>query len=87
VGEAAYLGSSLHISQGLEVKEWRAGEYLLSLLLSPERRASACVDLFIPHEITKASFSGKPVVGEVLSEHCYRFQLDIDHNGTLNLSY
>ena len=82
-----YLGSSLHISQGLEVKEWEAEKHSLSFLLSPGRRAKANIDLYIPGVVTKALYDDQAVGGSKIEDYIYRFNLQVDTSGRLELKY
>lgn len=88
--QACYLGSSLHISQGLEVESWKAEKSGVTLQLSPGRQTRAVVDIYLPELPTKASF-GEHVIqckpGDDLPEHCHRFELDIQNQSELRISY
>ncbi len=84
---AEYLGSSLHISQGLEVGGWEEGIHSLSIKLSPGRTTQANIDLYLPKGLGKANFEEKPVSYEEINDKCYRFMVDISQQGKLNLSY
>lgn len=57
--QPAYLGSDLHLSQGLEVNEWRAGENELSLRFNLGHTASGRVFLYLPWESAGAWFKGE----------------------------
>lgn len=85
--QAAYLGSSLHISQGLEIGVWEESINSLSIQISPGRSTQAKVDLYLPNGPGDAKFEDKPVSYIKLNEGCYRFEVDISQHGKLNLSY
>jgi len=84
---AVYLGSSLHISQGLEIDEWEEGINSLSIKISPGRSTQAKIDLYLPQKPVEAKFEDKPVGYKKLNDRCYRFEVDISQHGRLNLNY
>ncbi len=49
--EAVYLGSDLHISQGLEVAEWKSGRKEIKMELRLPRKTSGIVKFYLPSEI------------------------------------
>jgi alpha-galactosidase len=69
-----YLGSDLHISQGLEVGSWRwdsaAGE--LTFCLRRPGRTRGVVDLALPGTIQSASLNGQALDWQRLEEGVYR---------------
>jgi len=85
--KAAYLGSSLHISQGMEVGKWINSDRSINLHLSPGRQARACVDVYLPAKIEQALFEGKPIKWEEVGVHCYRFKPEVSQSGELVLKY
>ncbi|MCJ7623034.1 MAG: hypothetical protein MUO76_06000, partial [Anaerolineaceae bacterium] len=86
-GCVQYLGSDIHISQGLEVKEWEVSEHEIRCVLDPERQAQGTVELFIPHHITDAWLEREPVNWRVVEEDIYRFSCEIQKTSTLTIRY
>jgi alpha-galactosidase len=84
---AVYLGSSLHISQGLEIDEWEEGINSLSINISPGRSTQAKIDIYLPQKPGEVKFEDKPVSYKKLNDRCYRFEVDISQHGRLNLNY
>ena len=87
----AYLGSDLHISQGLEVGGWRVVENLdhCTLEIHVERPglAHGCIDLYLPAPPSQAQCDGLPVKFSRLAPGCYRFNLDFDRAANLLVQY
>lgn len=82
-----YLGSSLHISQGLEVKTWKPGKKTLAMGIDAGRQAKTMIDLYLPAPPKKAVQSDKALKWEVLSNNCYRIVFDIDKKDTVKINY
>lgn len=59
-----YLGSDLHISQGLEVTEWVVENKALSIQLQRPGRARGKIELYLPGRLRSALLAGKPVLAE-----------------------
>jgi len=57
--QPAYLGSDLHLSQGLEISQWQADERELSLRFDLRRRASGRLHFYLPWQPAGAWFKGK----------------------------
>jgi alpha-galactosidase len=71
-----YLGSDLHISQGLEVESWRwdqaTGE--LAFRLARPGRADGMIDLALPGAIQAASLNGEALGWQRLTGGVYRLR-------------
>jgi alpha-galactosidase len=87
-GQAQYLGSSLHISQGLEVAQWTAKKGKLVCNLAPNRVVQgALLDITIPNPPKKAELNGKAVDWESLPDAVYRFRVSIDRTAKITIQY
>ena len=87
-GQAQYLGSSLHISQGLEVEQWTAKSGKLVCNLAPNRDVTgALLDLTIPNPPKKAELNGKALDWESLPDAVYRFRVSIDRTAKITIQY
>jgi alpha-galactosidase len=53
-GLLTYLGSEIHISQGLEIGEWHANEKQISLRIEVGRRADGHISIYLPWEASEA---------------------------------
>jgi alpha-galactosidase len=93
----AYLGSDLHISQGLEVSSWvwlaapkgtqgraAAGKLALSI----ERPGKACGEIFLrlPAEPKQATANGLPLSWSQHSAEMYGFRLEFQRNVELEIN-
>lgn len=74
-GRPQYLGSSLHISQGLEVAGWEPGLDSLRLALGRPGRASGEIDLALPSTPRSARLGDQPLSWKDLGEGCWRFEV------------
>ncbi|MBP7228121.1 MAG: hypothetical protein KA988_03355, partial [Longilinea sp.] len=72
-GKAQYLGSNLHVSQGLEINDWQENELVLTLKLSLPRQSEGSITLSLP----RAPRSTAPHWQEIQSG-IYRFQVRLD---------
>jgi alpha-galactosidase len=73
-----YLGSDLHISQGLEVTEWSETPTNFKLRLERPGRASGQVDLYLPREPEKVIINQKKIIFHPLGEGVYRLPVDFE---------
>lgn len=72
-GRAQYLGSNLHISQGLEVSHWEEGDLVLNLELSLPRHAEGSILLSLPRLPRRTAPPWQEVLAGV-----YRFQVRVE---------
>ncbi|MBN1145925.1 MAG: alpha-galactosidase [Anaerolineales bacterium] len=86
-GQPQYLGSDLHLSQGLEVTAWSweaaAGE--LRLRLERPGRARGLIDLALPNPPRRAVLDGAPLAWTSLNEGCYRFPIEFERCAALEI--
>jgi len=83
-----YLGSNLHISQGLEVRDWQSGRGEVELCLEQPGRAEGCVVLVLPGAPREAKLGGKAVEWNALAvEGVYRFEVGFERVGWLRFIY
>jgi len=78
VGQQAqpvYLGSDLHISQGMEVTDWCSGPASLRFTLDRPGESHGMMDLWLPHPPEKASLDQTSITWQQLPEGIYRFQV------------
>ena len=87
-GQAQYLGSSLHISQGLEVDQWTVKNGKLVCKINANRCVQgAILDLALPKLPQKAELSGTVLKWKSLPDAVYRFKIDIDQKEELTIQY
>jgi hypothetical protein len=82
-----YLGSDLHISQGLEVEGWQLHEREVHLRLSLPRKASGAFELAIPLSPLHALQDGHPMNWQPAADGTYRFPLDFEGVTIIDLDY
>ncbi len=74
-----YLGSDLHISQGLEVTEWAVSSSgQIRLRLEKTGKFRGLFDLFLPKEPKKVSVERGEIQWQRIEEDLYRFQVSLD---------
>jgi alpha-galactosidase len=79
-GKAQYLGSNLHISQGLEVSHWQEKDLILSLNLSLPRQSEGSITLSLPRAPRDTAPRWKEVQRGI-----YRFQIRLDRQVALKI--
>ena len=90
--QPGFLGSDLHISQGLEVKDWKwkrssSSERHSELRFRIERPGSVqgIIDLYLPTEPGKVSVNGNPIALGALDEHVYRLPVAFDRKAEIEI--
>ena len=63
----AYLGSDLHISQGMEVVEWKVDEKVIHATLRLPRKTSGHVVIATPGVVNSVTVNDRKVEGKVIS--------------------
>ncbi|MGW8227121.1 MAG: alpha-galactosidase [Anaerolineales bacterium] len=56
-----YLGSNLHISQGLEVADWQTADGLLTCEIERPGQSQGEIEIAIPKPVKSASLNGTPI--------------------------
>lgn len=82
-----YLGGDLHISQGLEVIEWRPEQDGLQATIMRPGRAEGRIDLVIPNPIKSTRLDGVQIPWKILDEGRYTFELEFERKATLEIIY
>ena len=86
-GKVQYLGSDLHISQGLEVKEWKVNRTGVILTIELGRDAQGEIELTLPYPPRKAHCNKKEIQWVESQPGCYRFILTIKNTNILKIEY
>ena len=84
-GTPAYLGSDLHISQGLEATRFEVVESALTVELERPASAQGRVDLLLPESPLNARLNGAPLEWESLPGDVYRFEVAFHKQGILKI--
>jgi alpha-galactosidase len=82
-----YLGSDLHISQGLEVAKWHPDRRGLAFSLERPVSERGSLDLHLPAEPEEALLNGAPLKWERLEEGCYRFGVVFDRHASIRIDW
>ena len=82
-----YIGSDLHISQGLEIEKCQFSKRELNLQFSQEKRLTGYIELSLPRIPRSANHQGKAVKWIRTSESSYRFFIEGENPGTLSITY
>jgi alpha-galactosidase len=82
-----YLGSSLHISQGLEVAHWQPHEKTLELELVRPGHSQGQVELAIPGQIQAATLNQSPIAWQSKFGDIYSFDLDFHQSAHIEINY
>ncbi|OGO34814.1 MAG: hypothetical protein A2W35_12825 [Chloroflexi bacterium RBG_16_57_11] len=84
-----YLGSDLHISQGLEVDSWQwdPAPRELAFRLSRPGRAQGIVDLALPRPPRRAELNGLPLDWEQQATGVYRLRVEFEKEAEVGLRF
>lgn len=85
VGRSQYLGGSLHISQGLEVKKMSSRKNVVTIEFDLPRTASGTVDVALPKPVLSAEIAGQPVQFTEVFTGVYRFELAFNRSARLEI--
>lgn len=74
----AWLGDTLHVSQGLAVRNWNAGSSSLEIKLDLGRKAEGKVWMALPRPASASSLGGRSVAWQACSVGVYTADLSFD---------
>jgi alpha-galactosidase len=77
-GQAIYLGSDLHISQGLEVTQWTETAQNLRFRIERPGPARGQIELYLPRPPVRASIQEKDLACQPLGAGVYRLPVDFE---------
>ncbi len=76
-----YVGSDLHLSQGIEIRAWEASTNRLRFRLGLGRRAEGHVELALPAPPREVRWQGRPEVPEETGAGTWRLPVRLDPDG------
>lgn len=82
-----YLGSDLHISQGIEVDEWHVGDEKLDFTLRLPRTANGNVYLYLPGKTGAIEVNGTPNEFISLGDAIYRLPVEVEGFCHIHIEY
>lgn len=71
-----YIGSDLHISQGLEVSQWNIRDSQISFCIDKPGHIQGVTDLWLPKPPQHITCGNETVLARSLSDHCYRLEVN-----------
>lgn len=86
-GEPVYLGSDLHISQGLEVVEWMPVGNELTVRLQRPARTRGKIELFLPGRLERAQLNREPLPAEPTDTGAWSFAIEFDSAAVLQVEW
>ena len=85
--EGFYIGSNLHISQGLEIERFQVGKGELNLKFSRDKRLAGNIELSLPRIPRSVICQGKAVKWVQTDDSSYRFFLEYEDPDILSITY
>lgn len=82
-----YLGSDLHISQGLEVAEWEYSEHGLQLTLQRPGPAQGKILVTLPRQPEEVLQDGRLLAWGSINEYAYIIAVDFDKIANIKIRY
>ncbi|MFC1997658.1 hypothetical protein ACFLXI_08660, partial [Chloroflexota bacterium] len=81
--QACYLGSSLHISQGMEVAQWSGTASNISFRLERPGKAQGHIDLYSPHHLKSIKINQEEIEWRADDKDIYRLQVQFEHTAEI----
>jgi alpha-galactosidase len=85
--ESQYLGSDLHVSQGLEVGAWKPSDHGLSLRLERPGRVRGSIYLRLPSPPTQLLLNNEPIEWQLVGEGVYRLGIEASQTADVKLEW
>mgnify|MGYP001024621739 CR=1 FL=1 len=82
-----YLGSDLHISQGLEVNDWQVKASAIQLSLALPHKSAGQILLWLPKTPKTVLQDGKDVDCRKVSDNCYSISVNFNKHTDISMSY
>jgi alpha-galactosidase len=86
-GEPAYLGSDLHISQGLEVIAWKAAHGELSFSLRRPGEVQGKIELYLPGKLRQAACSHERISAELTPQGTVVLPVQFDSSAKIQVEW
>lgn len=86
-GIPQYLGSNLHVSQGLEVKQWHPEASSVAFNLERPGAGHGFIELSLPGKTQNASMDGVALDWEQSGEGRYRFSVAFDRRASIRIDW
>lgn len=82
-----YVGSSFHISQGMEVSMWNAHSSGVTFDISLPRQAYGDLEIALPRVPHRISLDQQTLTWEGRSDNCYRLRLNVNRKSHIEIGY
>jgi alpha-galactosidase len=82
-----YLGSDLHISQGLEISSWEADSNELDITLLRPGIADGSIVIGSPHPPQLASIDDRKITWNPIEDNIYQFELQFNRDAKLHIGF
>ena len=83
--QAQYLGSNLHLSQGLEVTSWKSTSDGLSFTIETIGTITGTFDLWLSQAPKSAMANGDPLEFTEIEKNIYQFMINVDHKSEVEI--
>lgn len=87
MNQAVYLGSNLHISMGLEIKNWKQIDHEVNFSINLPRKTNGHITLALPSQPKTATMDGAPLTWEPASPGTYRFFINLNQSSKVKINY
>ncbi len=85
-GEPVYLGSNLHISQGIEVTQWSVTTpERVRLQIERPGKSQGEIELYLPRAPKRATLNQKEITWNTSGKDCYTFPVRFDQSAVLEI--
>lgn len=82
-----YVGSNLHISQGMEISTWNVHNNGLVFEISLPRQAYGDIEIALPRVPHRISLDQQTLTWEGRSDNCYRLRLNVNRKSHIEIGY
>jgi len=84
--QAQYLGSDLHFSQGLEVKEWKDNGKEVEIKIELPRIATGMIEFSLIGHPRRIEVNGSKVIWKELTEGIFQIPVEVDRKAHIKIS-
>ena len=86
-GASLYLGSNLHVSQGLEIINWQENDNQLTFTIKRPFKMDGFVDLNLKRKVSKTSINQIPVDIKTLDNQIYRLPISFNEISDVTICF
>ena len=82
-----YVGSNLHISQGMEISTWNVHNNGVTFEILLPRQAYGDIEIALPRVPHRISLDQQTLSWEGRSDNCYRLRLNVNRKSHIEIGY